>query len=149
MVATVPNLTGELVADSVPDDMLRLAALLKASKGLSEIKKRDVEERIVEVLIGQDAPESFVRLREQILLRLENADWRALSAEKANALLHAKLWDRVYAVRVRGFAQNYPNAELDMHFSLSQDMTPLSTFLRHYKEGGMQLILSMLARGDI
>lgn len=72
-----------------------------------------------------------------------------MSAEKANALLHKKLWERVYAVKVRGFAQNYPNAELDMHFSLSEDMTPLSIFLRDYKEGGMQLILSKLARGDI
>jgi hypothetical protein len=37
MVATAPNLTGESIGDSVPDEMLRLATLLKASKGVANL----------------------------------------------------------------------------------------------------------------
>ena len=149
MVATAPNLTVEAIGGDIPDDIMRLAPLLKAATNVTDLGKRDMEEHIADTLVGPDAPAAFVRVREDVLNRLANADWRALSAERAERLLHEKLWDRVYALRVRGFAQNYPNAELDMHFSLSQDMTPLKEFLQIYKDGGMQLIMSKLSRGDI
>jgi hypothetical protein len=34
-----------------------------------------------------------------------------------------------------------------MHFSLEQDLTPLSEFFRMYKEGGLHGITAHLARG--
>ena len=49
-------------------------------------------------------PKSFVAVREDLLKRLENADWRVLSAARADQLLRDKLGDRVYAVKVCGFA---------------------------------------------
>lgn len=49
-------------------------------------------------------------------------------------MLRDQLFDRVYAVRVRAFARNYRNAELDMHFSLAQDLTPLKVFLASARE---------------
>lgn len=57
--------------------------------------------------------------------RIREAEWRVISALKADDLLRKKLFDRVYAVRVRAFARNYRNAELDMHFSLDGDLTRL------------------------
>lgn len=36
----------------------------------------------------------------------------------------------MFAVRVRGFTRNYRNAELDMHFSLKEDLSPLKQFLQ-------------------
>lgn len=149
MVVTVPNLTGETIGQSVPDDVLRLATVVRASKGVNGLKKRDMEDQIVTTLVGPNAPESFVTVRDDVLQRLEAADWRVLSAYKANVLLRELLWERVYAVKVRGFAQNYRNAELDMHFSLSKDMTTLHDFLQVYKDGGLHLLMSQMSRGDI
>lgn len=149
VVATTPSLTGELIGLRAPEPILRLATLLKASKGVDGLGKRDVEERMVAVLLGDGAPEQFKAVRDEVLITLESADWRALSARKADRLLRTLLFDRVYAVKVRGFAQNYPNAELDMHFSLSGDMTSLHEFVRIYKDEGLHKLTSMLARGDI
>jgi hypothetical protein len=86
---------------------------------------------------------------ESIVPQLEAADWRVLSAAKADRLLRDLLFDRVYAVRVRGFAQNYRNAELDMHFSLSGDLTTLHDFLRIYKDSGLHGLTSHLSRALI
>jgi hypothetical protein len=52
-------------------------------------------------------------------------------------------------VRVRAFARNYRNAELDMHFSLTQDVTPLKTFLVSAKERGLHGLAVDLERGEI
>lgn len=149
VVATTPSLTGESIGSKAPDGLLRLATLLKASSGVAELGKRGVEERIVEVLVGPEAPDTFKAVRDEVTQTLEAADWRVISAHKANRLLRELLFERVYAVKVRGFAQNYPNAELDMHFSLSGDMTPLHEFVKVYKDGGLHKLTSLLARGDI
>jgi hypothetical protein len=76
-------------------------------------------------------------------------DWYVLSARRADVLLRRLLFERVYAVRVRAFARNYPNAELDMHFSLSQDLTPLREFLGVLRRDGLHKMLGLLERGDI
>lgn len=39
--------------------------------------------------------------------QIERAEWRVISARKADQLLRSTLFERVYAVRVRAFAQNY------------------------------------------
>src|SRR3954466_14657031 len=79
--------------------------------------------------------------------RMATAGWYVLSARKAEDLLKKLFWERVYALRERGFAQNYKNAEVDMHFSISTEMTPLKDFLRTYKEGDQGLLMSRLAKG--
>jgi hypothetical protein len=58
-----------------------------------------------------------------------------LSARRADRLLREKLFERVYAVRVPGFARLFGKAELDMHFSLAQDLRDLHGFLRELRGG--------------
>ena len=53
-----------------------------------------------------------------------------LSARRADHLLRENLFDRVYAVRVPGFARLFGKAELDMHFSLKEDLRDLHGFLK-------------------
>lgn len=111
--------------------------------------KRAVEERIVAALIDSPEPESF---REELLgyqQEIEGAKWRVLSARRADNLLREKLFERVFAVRVRGFTRNYRNAELDMHFSLKDDLTDLQDFLQMLKEHGLQGLSSRLERGAV
>jgi hypothetical protein len=81
--------------------------------------------------------------------RIRDARWYVLSARRGDSLLREKLFERVYAVRVPGFARHFGKAELDMHFSLKQDLRELHGFLRELREGGLQRASSMLERGDI
>ena len=143
----VPGLTRASVGAAVPENLVHLVSLLHAAKGVPG--KRAIEERVVATLIDSEQSEPFrtelTRFREEI----EAADWYALSARRADRLLRDKLFDRVYAVRVRAFARNYRNAELDMHFSLTQDLTPLKVFLANAKERGLQGLSVDLERGVI
>ena len=147
VIVGVPGLTGASVGAAVPEDLVHLVSLLHAAKGVPG--KRSIEERVVGSLIDSDQPEPFrtelTRFEEEIAA----ADWYALSARRADRLLRDKLFDRVYAVRVRAFARNYHNAELDMHFSLTQDLTPLKTFLASAKERGLHGLAVDLERGEI
>lgn len=63
------------------------------------------------------------------------------------SLAPEKLFERCYALRVRGFAQNYRDADLDMHFSLAQDLTPLPEFLRVMSEVGLAGLVARLTSG--
>jgi hypothetical protein len=145
VIVGVPGLTGASVGAAVPEDLAHLVSLVHAAEGVPG--KRAIEERVVASLIDSEQPEPFrtdlTRFREEI----EAADWYALSARRADRLLRDKLFDRVYAVRVRAFARNYRNAELDMHFSLTQDLTPLKTFLASAKERGLHGLAVDLERG--
>ncbi len=85
---------------------------------------------------------------EQTLARILNADWYVLSARRADLLLRDKLFDRVFALKVRNFARAFRSAELDMHFSLSEDLIPLREFLGTLRTGGSQRITTLMERGD-
>jgi hypothetical protein len=74
--------------------------------------------------------------------------WYVLSAKRASNLLREYLFDRVFALRVRGFARAFKAAELDMHFSLSEDLIPLRHFLATLRDEGPQKITTLLERGD-
>jgi len=56
---------------------------------------------------------------------------------------------RTFAVRVKSFARSYGGAELNMHFSISQDMTPLQRFLDIVKDKGLHGITAELERGTV
>lgn len=145
IIVGVPGLTGASVGAAVPEDLAHLVSLVHAAKGVPG--KRTIEERVVLHLVDDEQPEPFrtelTRFREEI----ESADWYALSARRADRLLRDKLFDRVYAVRVRAFARNYRNAELDMHFSLAEDLKPLKLFLTSAKERGLHGLAVDLERG--
>ena len=72
-----------------------------------------------------------------------------ISARRADRLLREKLFERVFAVRVRAFNRSYGGAELNMHLSLSQDMTPLSDFLQIMKDKGVHGVPAGIERGTI
>jgi hypothetical protein len=64
-------------------------------------------------------------------------------------LLRELLFDRVYALKIRGFAQQFRRAELDMHFSLRDDLVPLNQFLETLRDQGLTVVASMLERGTV
>jgi len=134
------------IGRQIPRRYVDLAALAHASKSIKG--KRKIEERIIEHLVaGSDA--GFAPVVQQLRDQLATATWRVLSARKADKLLREKLFDRVFAVRVRAFNRNYRNAELDMHFSLSQDMTPLHRFLEIIRDKGLHGVTAELERGTV
>jgi uncharacterized membrane-anchored protein YjiN (DUF445 family) len=117
---------------------------------LSEISgKRDIEDRIVSFLIQHSRSDEVSEAIRQFAEEIERAEWRVLSARRADILLRKKLFERVYAVRVRAFARNYRNAELDMHFSLKEDLTTLEDFLGFLKSHGLHGLTARLERGLI
>jgi len=82
--------------------------------------------------------EEYKKKLEQYYERIRNAPWYALSARKALKLLRDedRLFKRCLALRIRGFARNWPNAEVDMHFSLKEDLTPLPAFFEVFSRRG-------------
>ena len=52
-------------------------------------------------------------------------------------------------MRVRAFARNYRNAELDMHFSVKEDLTPLASFLESARARGLHGLAVDWERGEM
>lgn len=147
VIVGVRGLMGETVGEEIPLPLVKLAALPRQTPGMSGV--RQIEDRIVQRLTTAPAMLGFdARLREYTR-ELREADWYVLSARRANALLVERLFDRAYALRVPRFAANYRNAELDMHFSLSQDLTPLIEFFRVLRDSGMPGLVTRLERGTL
>jgi len=94
-------------------------------------------------------PEPFLAQIASFRAEIGNAFWYVLSARRADRLLREKLFERMYSVRVRAFARNYRNAELDMHFSLHKDLTPLKSFLLSARERGLHGLAVDLERGVV
>jgi hypothetical protein len=86
---------------------------------------------------------------EMIYAPIRQANWYVLSARKADKLLRELLFERVYALKIRGFAQQFRGAELDMHFSLTQDLVPLKRFLDILRDEGQTMIATMMERGTV
>jgi hypothetical protein len=141
VIVGVPGLTGDAIAPIIEDHYVQPLAWLTAS---SISGKRALEDRVVGRIVEANLP-AF----RQAYDRIRSADWFVLSARRADALLREKLFSRVYALRIRGFAQQFRGAELDMHFSLSQDMMSLPDFLDLLKKEGQTRAASMLERGSI
>ena len=140
-IVGVPNLTGESVGRDIPPSLIETVALIdQAPKGKS---KRDIEDAVVQSLVASDHA-VFRETLEQIL----TVDWYVLSARRADKLLRELLFDRVFALRTRGFARVFGRAEIDMHFSLSKDLIPLKQFLATLREGGPQRVTTLMERGD-
>lgn len=140
-IVGVSNLTGEVVGRDIPSHLVETVALIdQAPKGTS---KRDFEDAVVESLVASNHPVFL-----QTFQRIVGADWYILSARRAERLLRELLFERVFALRMRGFARVFGRAELDMHFSLAKDLTPLRTFLATLRTDGPQMITTLLERGE-
>lgn len=140
-IVGVPTLTGAAVGAAIPSELVEAAAYIDQAPKASS--KRDLEDAMISVLVEEDHP-AFI----ETLSRIQSADWYILSARRAEKLLHEKLFERVFAMTVRNFTRMFPGAELDMHYSLSQDLTPLRTFLSTLKGGGSHKITTLLERGE-
>lgn len=145
VIVSVPGITGGTVGAAAPEDLVHLVSLLHTTRVIP--KKRSIEERVVEHLINDEKTEPFRSQLAGFVDEISSAKWRVVSARKADSLLRTLLFDRVFAVRVRGFAQKYRRAELDMHFSLANDLTPLQEFLALLKEHGLHGLTARLERG--
>jgi hypothetical protein len=145
-IVSVPGLTGETVGGAIPSKLVHLASFVYSGKIGG---KFEVEDAIARHLVEHPEPERTARAVAGFAARIEGAPWRVISARKADNLLRQMLFERVYAVRVRAFAQNYRRAEVDMHFSISGDLTTLADFLRERKKRGLHGLAVMLERGDI
>lgn len=147
VVIGVRGLTGATVGALIPEDLVRLVALAHGSKKVEG--KRSIEEAVVDRIL--DRPDTY-GLRTNfagIQTELGQAEWRVISARRADHLLRELLFERAYALRVRGFAQNYRGAELDMHFSVSQDLHPLQDLFDTLRDHGMPGLVTRLERGTL
>ncbi|MGH2396419.1 MAG: hypothetical protein ACRDFW_05410 [bacterium] len=141
VIVSVPNLTAESIGSGVPADLQDFVSRVMASKAIP--RKRNIEDRIVDVLKGEGHL-AFDSTRR----RIADAKWYVLGAKKADLLLRSLLFERVFALRTRNFSRQFRGAELDMHFSLSNDLTPLTTYLEMLKEAGYPRVTTLLERGD-
>jgi hypothetical protein len=139
-IVGVPNLTAISIRDYFNPSDIQIMALITKSERISG--KRNLEELIVNKIVAEQSTaytEAYNRIR--------SAEWYVLSARKAFNLLHSLLIERVYALRVRNFAQQFRGAELDMHFSLKKDLVTLKDFLHTLREEGQTKMASLLERG--
>ncbi|MBA3960298.1 MAG: hypothetical protein H0X40_00140 [Chthoniobacterales bacterium] len=145
VIVGVPHLTGAVVGAAVPADVIEFATRARHSARVQG--KRKVEDAIVRAITSRPADFGMAESLRDFLEQIRGAVWRVLSARRADALLREKLFDRAYALRVRGFAMNYRGAELDMHFSISGDLHPLEEMLRILRDDGLHALSVYLERG--
>lgn len=139
-IVSVPGLKAEAVGAIVPTRLVHLAAFAYQAESAG---KRQVEDAIVRHIIEDEQPGDIVRSVAEFAARIEGTEWRVISARKAGELLRTLLFKRVFAVRNRSFART----QVNMHFSLSQDLTPLEEVLRLWRERGPQGVSGMFERG--
>ena len=97
-----------------------------------------------------ESPEAEIRqVIDGFAARIEGAEWRLISARRAHRLLRDLLFVRVPAITMPRFTRAYGRAEVDMHFSISGDLTPLADFLRLRQEHGLHGLAVRLEAGDI
>lgn len=139
-IVGVIGLNAAAVGAMIPEKDMRPLAMLRESKQVH--RKMDFEDWIVSRIVDDRSP-SFTNAYNQI----KNAKWYILSARRARKLLHELLFERVHAVMVGGFTRNFPTAEVDMHFSLSNDMISLTDFLTELRQFGEAKVTHMLTDG--
>jgi hypothetical protein len=139
-IVGVPGLDANAVAEIIPESEVRPVATLAASKSVS--RKRDFEDWLVTRIVQAREP-AFATAYGKI----RNSKWYVLSARRAIRLMHELLFGRVYALSVPGFTRKFGGAEVDMHFSFSQDMVSLDEFLVALREEGHGKVTHMLADG--
>jgi hypothetical protein len=136
LVLSVPDLSAADVGRLVPDDYVWALALLEGKMAL--------EEAIVSRLLRSDYLPHF----RPIFARMPDGQFRVISAKKADKILREKLFERVQALSLKGFTRKFRNAEVDMHFSLSQELTPARTFLELLVRESPQKFAVRLYIGD-
>jgi len=132
LIISVPEFPRKVIEESISDDLAWLSAL----------SGRSTEEQIVTVL----AKEPWA---EDIRVQIRSAEFRVISARRADQLLKERLFERVHALRLRGFNRTFRGAEINMHLSLSKEMMAFSEFLQVLARTGVQGLSVRLERGEI
>lgn len=140
-IVGVPHLSGENVGKKISSQLVESVALMHQAPHAKS--KRSFEDAIIDYLIRESCG-VFTTTFEDIY----KSDWYILSARKADKLLREFLFERVFALKIRNFAQVFRGAELDMHFSLSRDLTPLRSFLNTLRKEGTHKVTTLLERGE-
>jgi hypothetical protein len=135
VVLSVPELSATDVGRLVPDDYVWAVAVLGG--------KRVVEEEVVARLRSPDHLERFTPVFE----KMPDGKFRVISASKTYQLLRDKLFERVHALSLKSFTRRFRNAEVDMHLSLSTELTPARTFFELLVKESPQKFAVMLYRG--
>jgi len=136
LVLSVPEMSASEVARLVPPDYVWTLAVLRG--------RRVVEEAIVERLRADDHRERF----QTIFQKMPEGKFRIISARRAYNFLREKLFERVHALTLKGFTRRFRNAEVDMHLSLSTELTPVRNFFELLKQESPQRVAVALDRGD-
>jgi len=132
LVISVPGVPRERIEIAVADDLSWLRSL----------SDRTTEEAIVRHLVGMPW---VGEIRDEI----RRAEFRVISARRANQLLRDRLFERVHALRLRAFNRTFRGAEINMHLSLSTEMISLADFLGTLATTGVQGLSVRLERGEI
>jgi hypothetical protein len=147
LIVGVPDLKGAVVGQDIPEDLVHLAIITSESEQVRG--KRLIEDAIVTCLRDRPVTPEYAGRLAQYYDRIMKAPWFVISAGKALRLLRDKLFDRCFALSMRGFAKNWKNAEVDMHFSLKQDLLPLSDFFTALKQFGLVGTVTRIEREEI
>jgi len=132
LVVTVPSLPRSYIEGHITEDAVWLAS----------VSSRAIEETIARQLLTEPWAEG---LKAQI----ERAQFRVISASRAHRLLHEKLFERVFALRVKAFNWTFRGAEIDMHLSLNSEMILFSEFGDNITQRGVREVAIRLDRGEI
>ena len=139
-IVGVRTMSGEGVGARIPSEYVDGTAYIYQSPRAQ--RKRDFEDRVVAQLVDRGV-DAFGEAYEAI----HGAEWYILSARRADHLVRQMLYERVFALRIPRFTQQFRAAEVDMHFSLAQDLTPLPDFLHMLQREGQAKAVTMLERG--
>lgn len=132
LIISVPTSPRSVIEREIADDFCWLAA----------VSNRATEERIVKRIIAMPWCD---QVREQV----QGGEFRVISARRAANLLRERLFERVHALRLRGFNRTFRAAEINMHLSFSTEMIPFSQFLEILAQTGVQGLSVRLERGEI
>jgi hypothetical protein len=132
LIISVPDFPRDLIEENIGDDWAWLASL----------SGRDVEEAIANRL----AQEPWAQI---VRLKVGQSEFRVISARRANTLLRELLFDRVHALRLRGFNRTFRGAEINMHLSLSREMIAYPEFLKLLAGRGPLEVAVRLDRREI
>jgi hypothetical protein len=139
------ELRADVVAEALPEEVAEIIDTSTFFVGLKGWKT--VEDRLVGHLLDPNGygDSAVIRgLREAVVA----ADWRVISAIKANHLMNEKLDARVPAVSNPQF-KVAANSQPNMHFSLQQDMIALEELLEMLKRAGIQHVATKIAYREI
>lgn len=141
-IVGVRGLVAATVAEIIPEADVRPITLLSQSEVVR--RSRDYEDWLVDRIVDARAP-AFATAYD----RIRAAPWYVLSARRADKLMHEMLFERVYALAIPGFTRKFSGAEVDMHFSLTNDLMPLLDLLAVLREDGQGRVTTMLERGTV